>query len=91
VTHKAIRDAWKLKYPDTPNVGIKTDPRGLNVEAVLDRVYPPPPPPPVIRYDKVVWAMEEAARILLREGMQREHDTVLSDVSYVDAVRERDN
>jgi hypothetical protein len=34
--------------------------------------------------------MEDAARILLREGMQIEHDTVLSEVSYMDAVRERD-
>jgi hypothetical protein len=38
-----------------------------------------------------VWAIEQAARILQAEGYQREHDTVLSDVSYVDAVRERDN
>jgi hypothetical protein len=92
VTHKAIRDAWKLKYPDTPNVGIKTDPRGLDVPALLDRVYPPAPPPaPEPKWDKVVWSIEEAARILLREGYQREHDIVLSDVSYVDAVRERDN
>jgi hypothetical protein len=50
-----------------------------------------PPAPPEPQWSKVVWAMEEAARILLREGLQHEHDTVLSDVSYVDAVRERDN
>jgi hypothetical protein len=50
-----------------------------------------PPAPPEPQWSKVVWAMEQAARILLSEGMQREHDVVLSDVSYVDAVRERDN
>lgn len=91
VTHKAIRDAWKLKYPNTPNVGTKTDPRGLNVEAILNRVYPPPPPPVEPRWDKIVWSIEQAARILQAEGWSQEHDIVLSDISYVDAVRERDN
>jgi hypothetical protein len=91
VTHKAIRDAWKLKYPNTPNVGIKTDPRGLNVEAVLDRVYPPPPPPVEPKFDKIVWAFEQAARILQAEGMQREHDLVLGTLTYEQAVHERDN
>jgi hypothetical protein len=71
VTHKAIRDAWKLKYPDTPNVGIKTDPRGLDVPALLDRVYPPPPPPPppvppwTPRHAAIAtWYTEQLARAL---------------------------
>jgi hypothetical protein len=74
----------------------RSDPLGIDmvqfraaVAAALNEV-PVPPPVPVIKWDKVVWSMEEAARILLREGMQIEHDTVLSEVSYMDAVRERD-
>jgi hypothetical protein len=95
-THKKVRADWKARYPNAVDengnpISHKTDPRGLDVPALLDRVYPPPPPVPEPKWDKVVWSIEEAARILLREGYQREHDIVLSDVSYVDAVRERDN
>jgi hypothetical protein len=77
----------------------RTDPLGIDmvqfraaVAAALNEVPTPPPPPPVEpQWAKIVWAIEQAARILQAEGMQREHDVVLSDVSYVDAVRERDN
>jgi hypothetical protein len=77
----------------------RTDPLGIDMiqfraalRVALNEVPPPPPPPPVEpRYDKMAWSIEEAARILLREGYQREHDLVLSDLSYVDIVRERDN
>jgi hypothetical protein len=75
----------------------RTDPLGIEmgqfraaVAAALNEVPVPPPPPVEPQWGKVVWAMEQAARILQAEGLQREHDTVLSDVSYVDAVRERD-
>jgi hypothetical protein len=91
VTHKAIRDAWKLKYPNTPNVGIKTDPRGLDLIAILDRVYPVPPAPLPLKYDKIVWAFEQAARILQAEGMQAEHNAMLGTLTYEQAVHERDN
>jgi hypothetical protein len=73
----------------------RTDPLGIDMvqfraalRVALNEVPPPPVEP---KWDKVCWAMEQAARILLAEGMQREHDTVLSEVSYMDAVRERDN
>lgn len=81
----------------------RTDPLGIDmaqfraaVAAALNEVPvpppPPPPPPPVEpRWDKAAWAIEQAARILQAEGWTREHDLVLSDMSYADIVRERDN
>ncbi len=78
----------------------RTDPLGIDmvpfraaVASALGETVPvpPPPPPPELRYDKIVWSMEQAARILQAEGWTREHDAVLSDLSYVEAVRERDN
>ena len=98
-THQKVRADYKARYPNATNpdgspIGYKTDPRGLNVTAILDRVFSPvpvPPPLPELRWDKIVWSMEQAARILQAEGWTREHDAVLSNLSYVEAVRERDN
>lgn len=36
-----------------------------------------PPKPTPLKYDKVVWAIEQSARILQQEGFQREHDYLL--------------
>jgi hypothetical protein len=81
---KAIKSHQELR------VGGFTECPGSDLKRLIPTLRTPPPPPEP-RWDKVVWAMEEAARILLREGMQAEHDTVLSEVSYMDAVRERDS
>lgn len=54
------------------------------------RATVPVPPPVVIQWDKVAFAIEVGARLLQTEGYQREHDVLLGDVSYADAVRERD-
>lgn len=52
-THQKVRADYKARYPNATNpdgspIGYKTDPRGLNVTAILDRAFPPvvPPPPP---------------------------------------------
>jgi hypothetical protein len=37
-----------------------------------------------------VWGFEEVARRLQAEGYQREHDAMLSDLSYIEALAERD-
>jgi hypothetical protein len=79
-----------IKSHQELRVGGFTECPGSDLKRLLPTLRTPPPPP-AIRWDKVVWSMEEAARILLREGMQAEHDTVLSEVSYMDAVRERDS
>lgn len=64
--------------------GRKTDPAGLDVAAVLDAVYGQ-----AMRWEKVVWALEEATRILEREGMTAEPAYIL-DHYRADAARRRD-
>lgn len=74
VTHELVRRLWKQKYPGRTDdqgrpVGYKTDPRGLDMNKLLTRVYAVS-----IRYDKIVWAIEQSARTLQQEGFQAEHD-----------------
>lgn len=45
VTHELIRRLWKEKYPNRTDVSAKTDPRGLDMKMVLDRIYAPTPVP----------------------------------------------
>lgn len=50
VTHELIRRLWKERYPGRTDdqgrpVGYKTDPRGLDMGKLLDRVYAPAPTP----------------------------------------------
>jgi hypothetical protein len=54
------------------------------------RIPPAPPPAPELKYDKIVWAFEQSARILQAEGYQREHDAMLGTLTYEQAVHERD-
>lgn len=89
VTHKLIRDLWKKKYPSRLDdlgrpIGYKTDPRGLDMDKLLDRIYAVP-----LRYDKLVWALEYSARVLRLEGWQAEHDYLIK-VILPPLVRLRD-
>lgn len=50
-THQKVRADYKARYPNATNpdgspIGYKTDPRGLNVTAILDRAFSPVVPPP---------------------------------------------
>lgn len=45
VTHELIRRLWKQKYPNRTDVSAKSDPRGLDMAMVLDRIYAPIPVP----------------------------------------------
>ena len=51
---------------------------------------PPTPNPSPIRWDKVVWAFEQAARTLKNEGYVTSHDWVLQSDSYKYAKAQRD-
>lgn len=44
---------------------------------LVDYMAPLQPPPPVVDYGKIVWAMEQSARILQAEGLQAEHDYIV--------------
>jgi len=75
-THQKVRADYKARYPNATNpdgspIGYKTDPRGLNVPAILDRAFPPvvPPPPPLPQWTqedaaKAAYFMEEMARAM---------------------------
>jgi hypothetical protein len=77
VTHQLIRKLWKDKYPGRLDdqgrpIGYKTDPRGLDMEKLLNRIYAVS-----LKYDKIVWAIEQSARTLQQEGLQAEHDYIV--------------
>lgn len=77
VTHMLIRQLWKEKYPGRLDdqgrpIGYKTDPRGLDMEKLLNRVYAVS-----LKYDKMVWAIEQSARTLQQEGYQAEHNYIV--------------
>lgn len=86
VTHELIRRLWKERYPNRLDdlgrpISYKTDPRGLDMQKFLDRIYAPVvPTPPLVKYDKVVWSLEQAARNLQAEGLQAEHDYIVKTV-----------
>lgn len=72
--------------------GRKNDPKGLDVEAVLNRVYgtPVPVPPPVLPdFSKIVWQGEDAMRAEEREGRTQNAEWIR--LNWVEpAIRERD-
>jgi len=49
----------------------------------------PVPTPQPVRFDKVSWAMEQAARILKNEGYLSSHDWILACESYLEAKNNR--
>jgi hypothetical protein len=73
-THQKVRANYKAKYPTATNpdgspISHKTDPRGLDVSAILNRVYGTPDNPPPLPYTdeeraKAKWFTEQLARTL---------------------------